>query len=637
MQVVAFKKRKLSKKEQKAADKQAVIDIDQNRDGSNEKPEIKEKKKVAVPEVVSVKDFAERSELPVTEVISQLIKNGVMANINENIDFETAEIIGDDLDLQIIREEEEVSDKESEKLSVASSKNLKPRPAVVTIMGHVDHGKTTLLDKIRQAHVAEGESGGITQHISAYQIEISDPDAEQSSHQGKPGKKKKMHSITFIDTPGHSAFSTMRSHGASIADIVVLLVAADDGVMPQTKEIIDHAKAHNIPIIVAINKVDLPNADIIKVRQQLSEYELIGEEWGGKTIICELSAKTGKGVDILLEMIILQTGMMELRADPAVLATGVTIESHMHKGAGALVVVLIENGTLRLGDPFTIGSVYGKVRILEDFLERPIKSAGPSVPVRVAGLRSVPNFGDRLISFSDEREAKSAAEKYLQRSKIRKFAAAKTISKDEKTEKALNIIVKADVAGSLEAIKKSLNEFKHPDARIKIISEGVGAVAESDATMAKATSAIILAFRVAISLPARKIIEKEKLSTMAYDVIYELVDDVKGILQEMLPPIVSETETGKAKVIAEFRNDKKSVVFGVRTEKGVLKSGDQLKIISGGKEIWRGKILSLRRGKDNVSEVPSGIEVGIGLSAGAKYSIGDEIIAFQISETKQTL
>ena len=623
---MVYKKRKLSKKEQKAAEKKAVFSAEQEPETAAERPEIKAKKKIAIPEIISVKDFAERSELPVTEIISELIKNGVLANINENIDFDTAAIIGDDLGIAVVREKAGPEDKAAEKIVMADSKSLKPRPPVVTIMGHVDHGKTTLLDKIRETHVAVGESGGITQHISAYQIDTLDP-----------ANKKKMRSITFIDTPGHSAFSTMRSHGASIADIVVLIVAADDGIMPQTKEVIEHAKAHNITIIVAISKVDLPNADIMKVRQQLSEYELIGEEWGGETMIVEISAKTGEGLKQLLEMIILQADLKELLADPLAPATGVVIESHIHKGAGALAVVLIENGTLHLGDSIAVGSAYGKVRILEDFNRHPIKNAGPSTPARVAGLESVPNFADRLISFENERGAKEAAERYLERSRIRKFAAAKTISKDDKGIKTLNLIIKADVAGSLEAIRKSISELKHPEAQIKIISEGVGAIAESDATMAAATGAIILAFRVAISLPAKKIIEKEKITALVYEVIYELVDDAKKTLQDLLPPIINEVETGKGEILAQFRDDKKGVVIGIRVVEGEFKNSDLAKVILDKKEVWRGKIESIRRGREEVNQISSGVEAGIGLPAGAIYSIGGKIVAFRVEETKQTI
>jgi translation initiation factor IF-2 len=620
---MAFKKRKLSKKEQKAADKQTVVS-NFSTPQENPEPVSKTKKKVAISDVVTVKEFADISGLPVTEVISQLIKNGVMANINENIDYETAEIIGDDLGLEIVKSEN-VSKTEIEKVEQVESKNLKTRPPVVSIMGHVDHGKTSLLDKIREAHVAAGESGGITQHISAYHIEITDAEA-----------KSKTRSITFIDTPGHSAFSAMRSHGATIADIVVLIVAADDGIMPQTKEVIESVKEQNVPIIVAINKVDLPDADIMKTRQQLAEYEIIGEDWGGKSTIVEISVKTGKGIDQLLELILLQADLMELKADPDAPATGIVIESHLHKGAGALAIVLIENGTLHVGDSIAIGPVYGKVRILEDFMGNNLQSAGPSIPARVAGLKSLPNFGERMVSFENDKDAKGAAKKFLERNAVRRYA-AKTISKNDEGVQELNIIVKSDVAGSLEAIKKSLGEIHHPDIKVKIVSDGVGAVSESDAAMAVATKALVLAFRVAILLPAKKIIEKEKVTAFEYQVIYELVDDVKKIIEEMLPPIISEQETGNGEILAEFRNDKKGAVVGFRTLEGEFKVNQMVKVISEGEEIWRGNITSLRREKDQVGHISAGTEAGLGLEPGAKYAIGNKLIAFNIEEKKQTL
>ena len=619
---MAFKKRKLSKKETKAAAKLPAFVAREDADLADSTP--KTKKKTYLPEVVSVKDFADISGLPVTEIIGQLIKNGVLANINENIDFETAQIVGDDLGLEVLPKDAQ-TEEFSEKAQVTDSKSLETRPPVVSIMGHVDHGKTSLLDKIRETHVAAGESGGITQHISAYNIEVSDPE-----------DKKKTRAITFIDTPGHSAFSAMRSHGATIADLVVLIVAADDGVMPQTKEVIESAKAQNVPIIVAINKTDLPDSDIMKIRQQLSEYELIGEDWGGKTIIVEVSAKTGKNIEQLLEMILLQADLMDLKADPEVPATGIVIESHYHKGAGALAIILIENGTLKLGDAMAIGPVYGKVRILQDWTGKNIVSAGPSMPVRVAGLKSLPNFAERLVTFESEKEAKNAAKRFLERNTTRRYI-AKSVSKTDSDIIELNLIIKSDVAGSLEAIKKSLGEISNPGLKIKIVSDGVGAVSESDAAMANATKAVILAFRVSISLPAKKIIDKEKINAVEYQVIYELVDDVKKILEEMLPPIVTEIETGSGEILAEFRNDKKGVVVGFRANEGEFKSGEMLKIVNTGEEIWRGKIESLRREKDQVSTISAGTEAGAGLAAGAKYSIGDKVVAFRVEETRQTL
>ncbi len=619
---MAFKKRKLSKKETKAAAKLPAFVERDTTDIADTTP--KAKKKTYLPEVVSVKDFADISGLPVTEIIGQLIKNGVLANINENIDFETAQIVGDDFGLEVLPKDAQ-TEEFSEKAQVSDSKTLETRPPVVSIMGHVDHGKTSLLDKIRETHVAAGESGGITQHISAYEIDI--PDSED---------KSKKRSITFIDTPGHSAFSAMRSHGASIADIVILIVAADDGVMPQTKEVIEQSKLQNVPIIVAINKTDLPNADVMKIRQQLSEYELIGEDWGGKTTIIEISAKTGIGVDQLLEMILLQADLMDLKADPRVPATGIVIESHIHKGAGALAVILIENGSLKIGDSVAIGPVYGKVRILENWMGQSISVAGPSTPVRVAGLKSLPNFAERLVAFESEKEAKTAAKNFSERNITRRYI-AKSVSKGDSDIVELNLIVKSDVAGSLEAIKKTLSEISNPGLKIKIISEGVGPVSESDAAMAAATGALILAFRIAISLPAKKIIDKEKIQAIEYQVIYELVDDVKRILEKMLPPIIKENEIGKGKILVEFRNNKKGVVIGFRVDEGEFRVGEMVKVISNSEEIWRGKINSLRREKDQVSSISSGTEAGIGLDAGAKYSVGDKIVAFSIEEIPQKL
>jgi len=619
---MAFKKRKLSKKETKAAAKLPAFVERDTTDIADTTP--KAKKKTYLPEVVSVKDFADISGLPVTEIIGQLIKNGVLANINENIDFETAQIVGDDFGLEVLPKDAQ-TEEFSEKAQVSDSKTLETRPPVVSIMGHVDHGKTSLLDKIRETHVAAGESGGITQHISAYEIDI--PDSED---------KSKKRSITFIDTPGHSAFSAMRSHGASIADIVILIVAADDGVMPQTKEVIEQSKLQNVPIIVAINKTDLPNADVMKIRQQLSEYELIGEDWGGKTTIIEISAKTGIGVDQLLKMIFLKADLMDLKADPRVPATGIVIESHIHKGAGALAVILIENGSLKIGDSVAIGPVYGKVRILENWMGQSISVAGPSTPVRVAGLKSLPNFAERLVAFESEKEAKTAAKNFSERNITRRYI-AKSVSKGDSDIVELNLIVKSDVAGSLEAIKKTLSEISNPGLKIKIISEGVGPVSESDAAMAAATGALILAFRIAISLPAKKIIDKEKIQAIEYQVIYELVDDVKRILEKMLPPIIKENEIGKGKILVEFRNNKKGVVIGFRVDEGEFRVGEMVKVISNSEEIWRGKINSLRREKDQVSSISSGTEAGIGLDAGAKYSVGDKIVAFSIEEIPQKL
>lgn len=619
-----FQKRKLSKKEQKAVDKAGpqltFLEKKAQREATSEP---KAKKEVQIPEVISVKDFAEIAGLPVTQVITVLMKSGVLATINETIDFETAAIVGDDLGLEIVPAEE----KEAEGKAVEEKiekKNLVLRPPVVTIMGHVDHGKTTLLDNIRSAHVAEGESGGITQHISAYQVTLKDT----------KNKNLKNRTITFIDTPGHAAFSAMREHGAAITDIVVLIIAATDGVMPQTIEVIKHSQENNVPIIVAINKVDVPDADIMKTKQQLSEYDLVPEEWGGKTVMSEISAKTGKGVDDLLELILLQADLMELKADPKEEAIGIVIESHMQKGAGAMALILVENGTLRKGDAVAIGGSFGRIRILEDTLGKPVEGAGPSFPVSVAGLKSLPNFGDRLLAFKNEKSARDTAEKY-QKSDVKiKIATARKYTREggaENIEKSFdyNIILKTDVHGSLEAVKKLLSEIKSQEAQIQIISEGVGAISESDVTLAKATSAHIIGFRVKGLDAARKIAEKEKVSIQIFEIIYELIDTIKKDIGKMLPPQVIEEILGKGEILGIFRDDKKGFVAGGKIEKGKLTVGDEIKIFQNDNEKYRAKIVSLRKEKSEVKECESGSECGFGMPAGANVAVGDTFTAFK--------
>lgn len=584
--------------------------------------EPKAKKKISLPPVVSVKEFADISGLPVTKIITELMKSGILATINETVDYETAAIIGDDLGLEISpAEEKDVEEKIVEQK--VEKKNLVLRPPVVTIMGHVDHGKTTLLDKIRSAHVAEGESGGITQHISAYQVTL----------ENAKNKSLKNRTITFIDTPGHAAFTAMREHGAAITDIVVLIIAATDGVMPQTIEVIEQSQANNVPIIVAINKVDVPDADVMKTKQQLAEYNLVPEEWGGKTLMAEISAKTGQGVDDLLELVLLQADLMELKADPKGDAIGIVIESQMKKGAGAMALVLVENGTLKKGDAVAIGKSYGRIRILEDTLGKSIEGAGPSFPVRIAGLKSLPDFGDRLIAFKDEKNAREAAQKY-QKSEVKiKIATARRQAKEggEAAEQTIdyNIILKTDVRGSLEAIKKLISEIKSQEAQIKIISEGVGAVSESDITLGKATEAQVIGFRVRKLDAAKKIAEKEKVDIKIYDVIYELIDNLKKDIAKILPPEVIEEELGKGKVLAIFRDDKKGFVAGGEVGIGKITVGDEIKILQNDNEKYRANITSIRKEKSEVKECESGSECGFGLPAGANVAVGDAFVAFK--------
>ncbi len=584
------------------------------------------RKKVAIPEVVTVKDFADKANLSVSAVISDLIKNGVLASINETIDFETASIVGDDLGVEIVAEDNSDKPVAEVKKTELAGKNLVLRPPVVTIMGHVDHGKTSLLDYIRKAHVAQGESGGITQHISAYQLKLTDT----------KNKDLKNKVITFIDTPGHAAFSAMRQHGATITDIIVLIVAANDGVMPQTEEVIKNAKEQNVPIIVALNKTDLPDADVLRVKQQLSDLELLPEDWGGKTIMVEISAKTGAGVDNLLEMILLQADIMDLKADPSEKAIGIAIESHIEKGAGPMAVVLIENGTLRRGEPIAIGSAHGKVRILKDFQGADIDSAGPSTPVRIAGLKSLPDFGTRLIAFASDKEARGSAVLTGRDHSSIRIATAKKIHEDtEAIRTELNVVIKADVAGSLEAIKKTLSEVKAADYGVKIISEGVGAISESDVTLAQATKATVYGFRVQVFGAAKHIAEQEKIAIKTYQVIYELVDNVKAELAEKLPPEIIEDELGAGKVLGVFRSDKKGVVAGGSVESGKLSIGDEIKFFDKSEERSRTSIVSLRKEKNEVKEVESGTECGFSLPAGVTVEIGDKFVAFKTIQKKR--
>lgn len=587
-------------------------------------------RQINIPSVLTVKEFADKANLPVTAVITELMKNGVLATINETIDFETASIVGEYLGVTVLPLEEEKSQAKAVRQET-NTKDLVPRPPVVTIMGHVDHGKTTLLDTIRDCHVAAGESGGITQHISAYQVTLSET------------KKKdlKNKTITFIDTPGHAAFSAMRQHGSTITDIIVLIVAANDGVMPQTVEVIEQAKASNVPVIVAINKVDLPDADVMKVKQQLSDHGLLPEDWGGKTVMVEVSAKTGQGVDDLLEMILIQAEMMELKANPKDNAYGVVIESHMQKGAGPMAFVLIDNGTLKKGDAVSIGSSFGKVRILEDYAGKPIDKAGPSMPVRIAGLKSLPGFGDTLLAFNSEKESRENSLKFQgSHLKINIATAKKMKSEDDSDTKEqieFNLIVKADVQGSLEALKSSIAEINSQEIIVKIVSEGVGAISESEITMAKATKAEVVGFRVQALGAAKRIADKEGVKVKVFDVIYELLDYIKSEMSDLLPPEIIEEELGSGNVLGIFRDDKKGFVAGGSVESGKISVGDEIKILQNNNEKYRAKLLSIRKEKNEVKECESGSECGFGLPAGAKVAVGDKYIVFKTTRKKRMI
>jgi translation initiation factor IF-2 len=606
MALKRYRKQSVVKSQSKRqTSRRSRLGLDVERESKPEEEE-KAKKTIEIGGSLTVKDFAAKADLPITEVIGTLMNSGMLATVNDMIDVETAQIIGEELGVNVeekSNEDESVVKKENKQIS---EKELSPRPPVVTIMGHVDHGKTTLLDKIRETHVAQGESGGITQHISAYQIEL-----RRAKNKNLEGK-----TITFIDTPGHAAFSSLRKHGAAITDIVVLIVAANDGVKPQTVEVIEQAKKHHVPIIVAINKVDLPGADVMKAKQQLGEYDLVPEEWGGKTIMVEISAVTGEGIDDLLEMILLQAELMDLRADVSAGAVGIVIEAHMHKGAGALALVLIENGTLNRGDIVQIGNTYGRVRILEDFAGLAIESASPSCPVRIAGLKSMPDFGERLVVFDSEKEAKLAAELVRKKATTTHFSTAKKIAQED-GEEILNI--------------------KAPGLNTKIVADGVGAVSESDVSIAKATGAKIVGFRVNILGIAKKIAETDHIDMVTKSVIYEIEDELRKIISDILPPVITEEKQGEGKVLAIFRDDKKGVVVGAKLDEGKAEKGHEIKILQDGNEKWRGKIVSLRREKNEVSEVDAGTEFGIGLDPEANVANGDSIEIFITRSEKRVV
>lgn len=613
---MARKIHKMSKKEAKADQKQTAI----RKDFVVQK-EVKastEKKPAEVANVLSVREFADALKVPVTDVISKLVKNGVMATINESIDFDTMVIIGDELGFEISKSKDE----EKGEIKKVTKKHLTPRSPVVTVMGHVDHGKTAVLDAIRHTNVMASESGGITQHIGAYQIEIK--------------KDNKARKITFLDTPGHEAFSAMRAHGANITDVVVLVVAANDGVKPQTVEAINHAKAANVPIVVAINKIDLPDADIDKVKRQLADKGLNPEEWGGDTPMVMVSAKMNQNIEDLLDMILLVADLKELKADATVSATGVVIESHMQAGRGPIATVLVQEGTLHLGDVVVVGQTYGKIRIMENYLGKKVKEVGPSTPVLIAGLQEVPNFGNRVLVVADEKEAKELTKV---KSIKRKVLSIGELSQEIKAGKIkeLKIVIKADVAGSLEAIKKSLNDISTEEVKINIIHEGVGDISESDINMAVASHALVIGFRIKASADVMNLARREDIKISIYDIIYQLLDDITAALSGLLEPEIVEVEVGRLSVLAVFKISKKEKIIGGKVTSGRIENGTQVKIVRDKEEIGTGKITSLQQDKKDTHEVLENFECGLQVETDIKIAVGDSLECYKTEERVRKL
>lgn len=576
-----------------------------------------------IDDTIVVGDLAQILNVPATDVIMSIMKLGIMANINQTIKFETAEKVALDYDVMLVQKEkeEEVVDFVIEE---DREEDLKPRSPIVTVMGHVDHGKTTLLDTIRNTKVTNSEAGGITQHIGASEVVIN-------------GKK-----IVFLDTPGHEAFTEMRARGAQVTDIVIIVVAADDGIMPQTIEAIDHVKAAGVPMIIAINKIDKPTANIDRVRQELSEKGILVESWGGTTIDVPVSAKTGEHIDDLLEMVLLVAEMEELRANPNRKAIGTVVESKLDKGRGTVATLIVQNGTLKEGDPVVAGTAYGRVRAMLNSKGKRIKKAGPSTAVEIQGLNSVPDAGDQFFAVSSDKEARDLGTARQERKREEYMKQTSKISLEDLFEKMqsgemkeLNIIVKADVQGSIDAIKKSFEKISNEEVAVKVIHGSVGAITESDVMLASASNAIIIGFNVRPATGAVSIAEREKVDMRTYRIIYEAIEDVEKAMKGMLSPEFVEEELGKAEVRMPFKVPKVGMIAGSYVLEGKIQRNAKVRLVRDGIVIYEGEIDSLRRFKDDVKEVAAGYDCGIGLTNYNDIKEGDIIENYIIKEIKK--
>lgn len=581
------------------------------------KKTVQQQQTFEIPEVLTVGELAEILGVGATEVIKILMLAGSMVSINQEIDFDTAAIVAAELGLEVQAIEiEDVVSKILEEYDEEESTNQVPRPPVVTVMGHVDHGKTSLLDRIRKANVIAGEAGGITQHIGAYTVNI------------------KKQAITFIDTPGHEAFTAMRSRGAQITDIAVLVVAADDGVMPQTVEAINHAKAAGVPILVAINKIDKPGANPDRVKQELTEYGLVVEEWGGETIAVQVSAKTGENIDTLLEMILLMAEVEELTADPTREARGTVIEAQVKRGKGPVASLLVQQGTLHVGDCILSGTTHGKIKAMIDDKGKRLKKAGPSTPVEISGLSDIPVAGDDFIVLESEKEARQLAEKRKEMQKGERQRRS-NISLDDLFSQIqdgniqdVNIVIKADVQGSVEAVKQSLEKLDNESVRINVIHGAVGAINETDVMLAATSNAIVIGFNVRPDKNAVKLAETEDVDIRLYRVIYDAIEDIKKAMEGMLAPEFREKVMGNAEVREVFKIPNVGAVAGSYVTDGKITRNDEIRIIRDGIVVFEGKIASIRRFKDDVKEVNAGYECGISIEKYNDIKNGDIIEAY---------
>lgn len=637
------KKFEIDEKDVKAAIKQTLLSMDETvgsirgslkrkkkreREAEQERlQELKqlESKKIKVNEFIAVNELANLMNVPVGEVIAKCISMGLMVSINQRLDVETITLVADEFGFEVEFQKEYTADVLEDKPDPEES--LKPRPPVVTIMGHVDHGKTSLLDYIRNTNVVAGEAGGITQHIGAYQVELPE------------GKL-----ITFLDTPGHEAFTAMRARGAQLTDIVVLVVAADDAVMPQTVEALNHAQAANVPIIVAINKIDKPGANPDKIKQQLADRNLLVEDWGGKYQCVELSAKTGKNIDLLLEKILLEAEILDLKANPDRPARGAVVEAELDKGRGVVATVLVQKGTLRIGDPFVAGIYHGRVRAMFDERGNKVKEAPPSTPVQVLGFEGVPQAGDTFVVVESERDAREIALKRQQLKREQDQKQVHHLTLDEIAKqisiggvKELPLIVKGDVDGSVEALSDSFMKLTNQEVVVRVIHKGVGGISESDVLLAAASNAIIIGFNVRPNLNARKLAETQKVDIRLYSVIYDAINEVKSALEGLLSPVLSEEITATVEVREVFKVPKVGTVAGCYVTDGKIARSNKIRIIRDGIVIHQGEILSLKRFKDDVREVDAGYECGISIVNFNDIKVGDIIEGFKIVETKKTL
>ncbi len=584
-------------------------------------------KEVEIPETITVGDLAQRMSVKAAELIKTLMKMGTLVTINQALDADTAMLVVEEMGHTAVRRKKE--DAEADILSTIEEEEegaLEPRAPVVTIMGHVDHGKTSLLDHIRSTRVAAGEAGGITQHIGAYHVDTA------------------RGTVTFLDTPGHAAFSAMRARGAKVTDIVILVVAADDGVMPQTKEAVQHAKAARVPMVVAVNKIDKPGAQPDRVMQELVQLQVVPEEWGGDTQFVKVSAKTGEGIESLLDSLLLQAEVLELRAVHDGLAKGVIIESSVEKGRGPVATVLVQSGTLRRGDALVAGQEWGRVRAMFDENGQSVKEAGPSIPVQVLGLSGAPSAGDDAVALADERKARELAALRQVRGRDTKLAAQKTTKLDEVFSQMtegeatyVNLIIKADVQGSVEALKGALEDISTDEVKVKVVAAGVGGINESDANLALTSGAIIIGFNVRADASARRVIEEKGIDLRYYSIIYEVIDDVKKAISGMLSPEIKEEIIGLAQVRDVFRSSKFGNIAGCMVLEGMVKRNNPIRVLRDNVVVYEGALESLRRFRDDVQEVKAGMECGIGVKNYNDVKPGDQIEVFERVEVARGL